>query len=84
MYLYFHIVYKKKVGQNVQIFGLYGFVKLHLYEMAFGLYYSDFREDLPNCRTFTHETDKMETENCGFSFFADRSKSESPDNQLLC
>ena len=36
MCLYFHIVYKK-VGQFVQIFGLYGFVKSDLYEMAFML-----------------------------------------------
>ena len=35
MCLYFHIVYKKKVRQSVQIFGLYGFVKSDLYEMAF-------------------------------------------------
>ena len=26
---------QKKVGQSVQIFGLYGFVKSDLYEMAF-------------------------------------------------
>ena len=40
MYLYFLIVYKKVWGRSVQIFGFYGFAKLHLYEMIFSTYLS--------------------------------------------
>ena len=46
------ILFTKKVGQSVQIFGLYGFVKSDLYEMAFrspdlpGLKYSSLESRL--------------------------------------
>ena len=65
------ILFTKKVGQSVQIFGLYGFVKSDLYEMAF----IELNSSSPNIFSLIHMS---------FENITDKSLSRSKNLKRSC